>query len=108
MRAAATEISFDRGQLRPACSFVGFAGGMPSLAPACSRETLALERERGHVSVSREHAAPRFERHDPLVDFGVFLGKAIFHQLGQSIDGFLGVGAIRFQCQLGALGRPQR
>ncbi len=101
-------VCITRGQRRLACSFVGFTGGMPSLATACSRETSALERKRGHVSVSREHATPTFERHDPLIDFGVFLRKAIFHEFSQSIDGFLGVGAVRFQSELGALGRPQR
>lgn len=42
------------------------------------------------------------------VDFRVLLRKAIFHKLGQRIDGFVAVRAVSFQCELRALGRPQR
>lgn len=56
------DVPLNHGILRPIelilpeCLLNPKPGGMPSLAPTCSREAGNIEREGGHVGASREHA----------------------------------------------------
>ena len=62
---------------------------LPWHSPSCSSAN--------RMALSLVLLQPRVVFYSSSIDVGVFLGKTVLHEFGQSIDGILGVRTFRFQ-----------